>query len=70
MSDEDKRMTAEKVVSCRDGCGKEASIADVMANGGWVWLPILGRWRCAECDAALEKVNAKARLPRRKKSGA
>jgi hypothetical protein len=57
MESEDKRMTAEAVVSCRDGCGKTAPVLEVMQKGGWVWLPILGRWRCADCQLALERAS-------------
>lgn len=67
MSDEDKRMTVEKIVTCRDGCGKSAPVEEVMKNGGWVWLPILGRWRCADCERALEEVNAKTSSSTRRK---
>lgn len=60
MEDEDKRKTAEPIVSCRDGCGKTAPVLEVMREGGWIWLPVLGRWRCKECDEALERINARA----------
>jgi hypothetical protein len=47
----------KELIRCRDGCGTEAPLSEVISNGKWVWLAVTGRWRCVECDRALTRIN-------------